>query len=234
METADRHKVGLPRGKPIPAGLPTALRAMPVTTGITGGAHRAAVLTLLDMRTQASGSAHPGWAHDTAPGTPGMAVVQLTTPLTVTVKNICRLQCRRHGATFSARRRHLRGQPAGRADCAVDQGVGHFRAARGGGQIAVAGQNLDDADAGSVLRKMGGKAMTKRMQLYPLADAGGGTRRAAGRMQNLNVDGFGLVPAREKAGPLVLPAAGRPAGQRAAAPGASHCGPCRLCHAQPG
>lgn len=88
---------------------------------------------------------------------------------------------------------------------------------RRGGQVVVAEQNLDDTDVGSALQKMGGKAVAQRKHRHPFVDAGRGARRTAGRIQNLDVKGPGLVPARKQPD-SGSPASNRPAGSRATAP----------------
>ena len=59
----------------------------------------------------------------------------------------------------------------------------------------MAEQHLDDADIGAVLEQMRGEAVPERVDRHPLVDAGGGPRRAAGRIQHLHVDGAIGVPA---------------------------------------
>lgn len=138
MEIADGQKVCLSGGKPITAGLALAFWAMPIAAGIIGNADGVAVLTLLDMPAQASGPAHLDRTHDATLDTSEMTVVCLTVKFPVAAEYIRYLKPRHHGEVSSARRHNLQRQTVERAGCAADQGVGHLRVARSGGQIVVA------------------------------------------------------------------------------------------------
>lgn len=75
MEIANGQKVCLSGGKPIAAGLALAFWAMPVAEGIVGNADGVAVLALLDMPNQTSGTAYLDRTHDAALDTSEMTVV---------------------------------------------------------------------------------------------------------------------------------------------------------------
>ena len=98
MEIGNRQEFVLPRGKPFPAGLPLALRAMPVATGIVGDADRAAGPASLDMATKLSGAAQFDCAHRAALDASEMADVGLPIGLAMAAEDIRHLQSRRHGA----------------------------------------------------------------------------------------------------------------------------------------
>ena len=123
--------------------MPMLGRQLPITgsahkAGIISNADRFTVHALLDMPAQASGSAHLDRAHDAALDTPEMSIVCLTVMFAVAAEYIRHLKPRHHCEVSSARRHNLQRQTVERAGCAADQGVGHHRVARRGGQIVVA------------------------------------------------------------------------------------------------
>jgi len=198
VEVADRQKVCLPRVKPVAARLTLAFWAMPVAAGIVGDAERVTILALLDMPAEARCPAHLDGAHDPTFDTPEMSVVYMTISFALAAKDVRHLQSRHHGETSSAWRHHLQRQAVERAGRAADQPVGYLRVAGRGGQIVVAEENLDDPNIGPAFQKMGGKAVAKCMHRHPFVDASGSPRRTAGRVQDLDTDRHGLVPARKQ------------------------------------
>ena len=104
VEIGNRQQLGLPRGEPLAAGLPLALRAMPVAAGIVGDADRPAGPAALDMAAEFGGPAELDRAHHAPLDAPEMAVMGLPIRLAVVAEDVRHLQSRRHGRT---------GQPGG-------------------------------------------------------------------------------------------------------------------------
>ena len=201
VEIGNRQKLGLARGEPVLAGLTLALRAMPVAAGIVGHADRPAGSAALDMAAECGGPAQLDRAHHAPLDASEMAVMG---------RRYASPWRRKISATSSLADIGGTDQPGGTTSMfsrssglrrAPDQAVRDPGVARRARQIVVAEQHLDDADVGAVLQKMGGEAVPQRVDRHALVDAGGGTRRAAGRIQHLHVDVAGLRPVRGTASP---------------------------------
>ena len=93
------------------------------------------------------------------------------------VKDVCDLQPRAaHRRRLACGSRSLlrqRREPVERAGHAADRGVGDARVKRGGVELGVTEQHLDDPDVGILFQEMSGEAVPQRMRRDPLLDPGG-------------------------------------------------------------
>src|SRR3954447_1729879 len=93
------------------------------------------------------------------------------------MKDVCDLQPRAaHGRWLASGSRSLldpRREAVERAGYAADRGVGDTRVKRGGVELGVPEQNLNDPDVGVLFQEMRGEAVPQRMRRYPLLDSGG-------------------------------------------------------------
>src|SRR3954452_182416 len=99
VEVGNRKKLILPRGEPVPAGLPLALWAVPGAAGNLGHADYPAGPATLDMAAQLCGPAQLDGAHRAALDAPKMAVMGTPIRLAMAAEDIRHLQSRRHGGT---------------------------------------------------------------------------------------------------------------------------------------
>jgi hypothetical protein len=66
-----------------------------------------------------------------------------------------------------------RHEPVERAGHGADRGIGDAGVQRGGVELGVAEQDLDDADVGVLFQEVRGKAVSSGVRRHPLLDPGG-------------------------------------------------------------
>src|SRR6202051_4272039 len=169
--------MGLARPEPFGALQAWALRAVSVAAGVVGEADQPAVAALLGVPTECLRPTGFDRRHDSPFDTAEMCGVAAPERLTVAAEHLRHLQRRAH------RRRsggwcHLEMQAVERAWRAADGAGGDLRVTRSGVQGAMPEQSLDNADVGAALQQVGGEAVPQRMDGDPLAQPGGGARRA--------------------------------------------------------
>ena len=81
---------------------------------------------------------------------------------------------------------------------AADRGVGDAGVKRGGVELGVAEQHLDDADVGVLLQQVGGEAVPQRVRRHPLLDPGGLGGGVDGAVELAGRERLDRVAAREQ------------------------------------
>ena len=129
MEVRHRQQLGLTGGKPLDAGLPLALRAMPVVARVIGAADEAAIGAGLGVAAQRRRSAQLDGAHYPPLDAAQATVMRAAIGIAVAAEDIRHFRARRHGAARSGGRHHLQPQPVERAPGPSDQPVRNPRVA---------------------------------------------------------------------------------------------------------
>ncbi len=100
-----------------------------------------------------------------------VVAVRLPVSIPMVAKDVRHFQHRLHDAG-SGRRDHLQIEPIERAN-GLGEDIGcHLRIERGGGQVIMPQQNLNDTQISAALQEVGGKAVPKRMHRHVLGETG--------------------------------------------------------------
>lgn len=154
-----QNDISLSFGEPCACSGALALRAVPVPAGIVGNAPLSAILAGLDMAAQCSGAAVLNRRHHLKLGQAEMSFVGYPVSWPGGTEDIGDLGRGAHGSAVGRFAFHQRHKPVeGPGNCVNGPG-GDLRIERGRLQLAMSEQNLDDADIGAILQKMGGKAV---------------------------------------------------------------------------
>ena len=242
VEVADRQQVGLARRQPVARGGALALGAVPVAAGVVGDPPVPAVLAGLDVTAQRCGAAVLDRRHhlelDEAQ-VPGMGSPVAGPGSAEDVGDLERGAHRLSRAALPCDPGNMPSLSSG-LTTALHRARRHPGVERGGLQLSVPQQDLDDADIDAVLQQVGGEAVAQRVRPDPLGDARR-MGRLGGDAVNLPVaDRLEVVHARGTAShrDASRPACGRPsttrAGARAGLARAWRCDAARLCRTRPG
>ena len=206
-------------------------------------ARRAAVVTSLDMTAERRSSARRDRAHDASLGPPHMSGMVAKIGLPVMAQNSRdfdgRPAERSSGAGHDRRRRglsrwhNLQRQAVEWARRRPDRVRSDLRIARSRRQTVMTEQNLNDLDVGSAFQEVRRETMAQGVQRDSLGQPGGFDRRSAGGVQHRRINGMIVIPTGKQRS-SAAPASSRREECQATAATASHCGPCLLCHAEPG
>lgn len=162
MEIWNWQQFALPRVQPSLPGCCLALRAVSVTAAIISDTGRAAGFACLDMTAENGGAANLDRAHDAPFDAAEVTGVITAISIAMATEDLSYLEgrCRGHHLPGSIRRSDLQGKALQRALGGCDQARRNTCIARGRRQVLMTEQNLDDANIGSVLKKMRRKAVT--------------------------------------------------------------------------
>jgi hypothetical protein len=123
VEVLNRQQFGLSGGEPLGAGLPLALRAMPVAARVVGAADEAAIGAGLGVPAQRRRPAQLDSAHHPPLDAAQVTVMRAAIGIAVAAEDIRHFQAGRHDADGSGGRHYLQPQPVKRALGPSDQPV---------------------------------------------------------------------------------------------------------------
>ncbi len=200
VEVRHGQKVGLALGEPGPGCRALAIGAVAVAAGVVADRQVPAVVAARDVVAEGCGAAGLDGRQDLELAEAQMAGMgaaeglAMGAQLAMGARDVGQLQgWPRHGR--SGRRRPEMGERA------LDRAEGlqrHPGVERGGVELLVAEQHLDDADVGLALEQMGGEGVPQRMERDPLVERRRRRGDMAGPVELAGGERLGRIAAREQ------------------------------------